>query len=226
MGVAYIKNSEFWILNYEFNNDALRLFQWFDEETGTKYYFIPWMGDSQQQEKNIILKKLWIPYTIEKTAKGMIVQSNEKHDNERKENGLGYLFWLMIMYGKWEEKNKELNSIKIQLPLSGQHLVYEEKLDMIIKALQQQWIFLKADKLSNKNGMVYQISSNDYELLEIFAKWYEAVEKFEKITKRDFTEEMKTKLIEFLETNPEVPSEGKLEVLKQIKEWTIKLLTK
>ena len=66
--------------------------------------------------------------------------------------------------------------------------------------------------------MVYQISSNDYELLEIFAKWYEAVEKFEKITKRDFTEEMKTKLIEFLETNPEVPSEGKLEVLKQIKE--------
>jgi len=55
--------------------------------------------------------------------------------------------------------------------------------------------------------MVYQISSNDYELLEICAQWYEAVEKFEKITKREFTREMKTKLIEFIETNTEIPEE-------------------
>jgi len=74
--------------------------------------------------------------------------------------------------------------------------------------------------------MVYQISSNDYELLEIFAKWYEPVEKFEKITKREFTQEMKIKLIEFITTNPEIPEEGKNEVIKQIEEGTIKLLTK
>lgn len=227
MGVAYVKNTQT-VFQDEGIDEALRLFQWFDEETGKKYYFIPGMGDMQQQEKNIILKKLWIPHTIEKTEKGMLIKEtgNGIQQNERRENGLGYLFWLMILYGKWEGKNKELNAIKIQIPLSGQHLVHKEKLDMIIKALQQQWIFLKADKLSNKNGIVYQISSNDYELLEIFAKWYEAVEKFEKITKRDFTEEMKTKLIEFIKTNPEIPQEGKPEVLKQLKEWTIKLLTK
>ena len=227
MSVVYTKR---WHINNNFWNDeivdAMRLFQWFDEKTGKKYYFIPWMGDSQQQEKNIMLKKLWIPYTIEKTTKGMLLQSDEALHQEKQEHGLGYLFWLMIMYGKWEEKNKELNAIKIQIPLSGQHLVHEENLDRIIKTVQQQWIFLKADKLANKNGIVYQISSNDYELLEIFAKWYEAVEKFEKITKRDFTQEMKTKLIEFLKTNPEVPSEGKDDVIKQIEEWTIKLLTK
>ncbi len=74
--------------------------------------------------------------------------------------------------------------------------------------------------------MVYQISSNDYELLEIFAKWYEPVEKFEKITKREFTQEMKSKLIEFLQSNPEIPSEGKNDVIKQIQTGTIKLLTK
>jgi hypothetical protein len=37
---------------------------------------------------------------------------------------------------------------------------------------------------------------------------------------------MKSRLIEFIETNPEIPEEGKNDVLKEIKEWTIKLLTK
>jgi len=54
--------------------------------------------------------------------------------------------------------------------------------------------------------------------LEIFAQWYEPVEKFEKITKREFTQEMKSKLIEFISTNPDIPQKGKNEVLKQIKE--------
>ncbi len=74
--------------------------------------------------------------------------------------------------------------------------------------------------------MIYQISCNDYELLEMIAKYYEPVEKFEKITKRDFTQEMKEKLIGFLEKNEEIPSEGKVEVIKQLQEGTIKLLTK
>jgi len=96
-------------------------------------------------------------------------------------------------------------------------MAHQERFDDMIKKLQTKGIFIKADKLPNKNGIVYQISSNDYELLEIFAHRYEPVEKFEKITKREFTEEMKTKLIEFISTNPEIPQEGKAEVLKQIK---------
>ncbi|HBB04781.1 TPA: hypothetical protein DCZ39_08020 [Patescibacteria group bacterium] len=146
----------------------------------------------------------------------MILQGIEETEGET--DILGYLFGLMLIYGKWEAKSKELNSIKIQIPLSGQHLVHEEDFDIIIKILQDKGIFLKADKLPNKNGITYQISSNDYELLEIFAQWYEAVEKFEKISKRVFTEEMKTKLIEFINTNAEIPQEGKAEVVKQLEE--------
>jgi len=99
-------------------------------------------------------------------------------------------------------------------------------LDHIIQKLQQTGIFLKADKLSNSNGITYQISSNDYELLEIVAEWYEPVEKFQKISKRDFTDEMKNRLITFIETNSEIPSEGKTEVLNQIKNGAIKFLMK
>ena len=94
----------------------------------------------------------------------------------------------------------------------------QEGLDNTLNILRQLGVFLKVDKLTNKNGITYQISSNDYEVLEIFAQWYEPVEKFEKITKREFTQEMKISLIEFIKTNTEIPQEGKDEVLKQITE--------
>lgn len=231
MSVVYMKNTQFSIQNPKFDerkiHDAMRFFQWFDEDTGKKYYFIPKLGESQQQDKNNILKKLWATYTIEKTAKGMVVEwTEETNKRESIENTLAYIFGLLLLYGKLDTKNNELLSIKIQIPLFWQYLAQQEILDQEIKKLQQEWIFLKTDTLPNKNGMVYQISSNDYELLEICAQWYEAVEKFEKITKREFTEEMKTKLIEFISTNTEIPQDGKSEVVKQLQEGTIKLLTK
>ena len=84
---------------------------------------------------------------------------------------------------------------------------YADILDTMVAQLQGHGLFVKADKLTNNNGITYQISSNDFELLEVYARWYEAVEKFEKITKRDFTQDMQIKLIAFLETNVEIPSE-------------------
>jgi len=232
MNVVYYKNSnnEKHQFKKEIFEDALKLFKWFDEETGEKYYFIPNIWEKDIQEKNQIIK-VFSDYEIKKTAKWAMVELQHAKENianevQNTENMLSYLFGLLLIYGKFDAKKWELSSIKIQIPLFGQYMTHQETLDRIIKDLQQEWIFLKADKLSNKNGIVYQISSNDYELLETFATWYKAVENFEKITKREFTDEMKTKLIEFISTNREVPTEGKDEVLKQIKEGTIKLLTK
>ena len=79
--------------------------------------------------------------------------------------------------------------------------------------MQDHALFMKADKLETSNGIVYQISCTDYEVLELFAKWYETVEKFEKITKRDFTEETKKSLLEFVKNDTQIPQEGKNEVL-------------
>ena len=214
----------------EIFEDALRLFKWFDEETGEKYYFIPGLWEKDMQEKNTILKN-FSACEIKKTTKGAMVElqhAKEEKTDEKIQNDdiFSYLFGLTLMYGKFDAKKGELASIKIQIPLFGQYLGQQEMLDKLIKQLQESGIFFKVDKLTNNNGITYQISSNDYELLEIFAKWYEPVEKFEQITKRDFTQDMKIKLIEFLETNQEIPSEGKSEVLEQIKNGTIKFLMK
>jgi len=229
MSVVYVKDC-LWKVDFahSFFEDALRIFQWFNEETGEKYYFTPNIQERELAEKNNILKKIGSKCALKKTEKGILVDDLNpvivSAGDLDKISSL--LFGLMIIYGKFETKNKELQSCKIQLPLSWWYLQMQDKIDEIISILKQLGVFLKTDKLPNKNGIVYQISSNDYELLEIFAHWYEAVEKFEKITKREFTQEMKIKLIEFIETNPEIPQDGKAEVLKQLQEWTIKLLTK
>jgi hypothetical protein len=168
---------------------------------------------------------------IKKTTRGAVAELQHAKENQtnntiQPQDIFSYLFGLVLIHGKFDAKKGELASIKIQIPLFGQYLSQQEMLDKIITELQQEGIFLKSDKLTNNNGITYQISSNDYELLEIFAKWYEPVEKFEKISKRNFTDEMKNKLITFLESNPEIPLEGKADVLEKIQNNTIKFLMK
>ncbi len=230
MNVVYIKNAGLWKVKIalSFFEDALRIFQWFNEENGQKYWFIPNIQEKELTEKNNILQKIGSKCVLKKTEKGILVDSlspNIIGANDLNKY-FSLLFGLVVIYGKFETKNGELQSCKIQLPLSLWYLSIQEGLDNTLNILRQLGVFLKVDKLTNKNGITYQISSNDYEVLEIFAQWYEPVEKFEKITKREFTQEMKISLIEFIKTNTEIPQEGKDEVLKQITEWTIKLLTK
>ncbi len=208
-----------WFIN------GLCLFDAFDENIGKNYYFIPKYTEIEKESFNEKCKKLGINAEIEKTKKWYTVKGDigtQKYWGKY----IAFLFGLLFLYGQFEGKNNELNALKIQIPLFGQYMKHKEMLDSMVASLQAEGIFLKADKMPNKNWIVYQISSNDYELLEIFAKWYEPLGKFGKITKGEFTQEMKTKLVEFLQTNPKIPQEGKAEVLKQLQEWTIKLLTK
>jgi len=226
MSVVYIAARE--KMNIPFDHEAfingLCLFEGFNETTGEKNYFIPKFAEKELDPINKKLEALGSKAKIEKTDKWFFVVWAKP--NEYKWKYVSLLFALLFLYGKMDTKKEELIAIKIQIPLFGQFLKYEEMFDTMKKQLAEEWIFINTSVQKNNNGIVYQISSNDYELLEIWAKWYEAVEKFEKITKREFTEEMKTKSIEFIETNPEIPQDGKAEVLKQLQEWTIKLLTK
>lgn len=212
-------------LNTEWFVKWLWLFEGFDESTGKKYYFIPKFAEKDIGPINEILEKIGIQTQIEKTEKGCLIKSDIQPKEHRWKYS-SFLFALALLYGKIDTKNNELTAIKIHIPLFGQFLKYEEHFDTMKKQLAKEGIFITTSSQKNNDGAIYQISCNDYELLTSWAKWYEPVEKFEKITKRKFTQEMKTKLIEFINTNSEIPQEGKADVLKQIQEWTIKLLTK
>ncbi len=229
MSVVYVKNNtkEIKKLDETAFQKAFGLFKSFDEISGETYFFIPNMKEKEMQTKNEMLEKLKIKYRLKKTDKWIITDAIPLDEPmTQPEEIISFLFGLTLLHGKLDSQKDELISMKIQIPLFGNYLNHQEKLDSAIQQLQQIGIFMKVDKLMNTNWLTYQISSNDYELLGIFAQRHKAVENFQKVTKRDFTDTMKEKLISFLESDTEIPSEGKDEVIKKIKEWSIKLLSK
>lgn len=103
---------------------------------------------------------------------------------------------------------------------------YEEHFDTIQQQLAEKGIFITTSKQTTNDGIIYQISCNDYELLKNFADYAKSIENINKITKEEQALEYKKSLLEFLQSNPDIPTEGKAEVLQQIQAGTIKLLTK
>jgi hypothetical protein len=87
------------------------------------------------------------------------------------------LFGLRLVYGDLNIKNNELKSIKIQIPLFSSFQENEELIDECVNSLTDNNIFFKKNIQKVKDGIVYQLTSSDFELLEIFAKLYQGIEK-------------------------------------------------
>jgi hypothetical protein len=104
-------------------------------------------------------------------------------------------------------KGKELSTIKIHIPLFGQFMKYEEMFDRIKKELAQDGIFITTSIQKANDGIIYQINSSDYELLQQMAIFYGPIEKIGKILRYDQSLEAKKQLINFLQTSPDIPEE-------------------
>ena len=131
---------------------------------------------------------------------------------------ISFLFALTLLYGKLDIKNNELIAVKIHIPLFGQFMKYEENFDIMKKQLAEEGTFISTSIQKTNDGIIYQISCNDYEILKNIANYAKAIEKIDKIPKYDVTLEYKNQLIEFIETNKEIPQDGKSEVIKQLQE--------
>ena len=227
MSVVYIVPREAMKIPFDHEGfiNGLCLFDSFDESTGKTYYFIPKFAEKELEITNKNIQEIWIQAEIKKTEKWYIVDT-EQQPNNHWGKYLSFLFGLVSLYGKMDIKKGELISIKIHIPLFGQFLKYEERFETMKKELAQEGIFINTSIQKNNNGIIYQISCNDYELLKNFADYAKSIEKIDKIPKYDLALEYKKQLIEFIQTNPEIPQDGKVDVIKQLQEWTIKLLTK
>ena len=203
--------------------NAMKLFKGFSEDTWEKYYFLHKLKENKLEELNIKLNKLWSQLIINKTEKGFCI---ENKDEELIYNPISFLFWLWLVYGDFNVKNNDLKSIKIQIQLFWIHKENVDIIDEAIGTLADNGIFLKKNIQETKDGIVYQITSSDYELLQIFAKLYEPIEKWLEINKYTDVLKIKEKLVEFLKTNKEIPNEWKKETIEEIENWMIKVLAK
>ncbi len=169
------------------------------------------------------LNLLWSKIELKKTSKWICCpMDNGDSENE----AMSFLFWLALVYGNIDIKNWNLKSIKIQVPLFGTYREKSELLDMIVEYISGDNIFLKTNVQETNDGIVYQITSSDFELLQIFARFYEPIEKWLEISKYTDTLKIKEDLVEFLNSNTEIPTDWKSEVLNEIENWMIKVLVK
>lgn len=198
-------------------------FSAFDEEQGTTYFFIPKFREDLVHI-NKLLKKLDINVSLEKTTKWTCVVGNFVKPDQI--DFVSQMLAFVLLYGKLDIKNNELVSFKFHLPLFGAYLSQKEYLDAQVDALKAQGFFLKKDVLVSNDGITYQVSCNDYELLQAFAKIYEPIEKITKIPKYEQNLDAKKALVEFIKSDAQIPEEGKSEVLARIEKSTVKLLIK
>jgi hypothetical protein len=200
---------------------ACNIFSAFDEDNGWFYSFLPYFPTKVVDEKNELFQKLWLDIQLSNNSKWVLIKSDKANiDDLDVEWKIWFLFGLTILYWKFENKWGKLSAIKIQLPLFGQFLSIWDEIRNIQKTLQDNWIFIQISENIQGDKHTYEITSNDYELLEIFAKLYLPVENFSQITKREQAQEAIEALKTFL------GDEWNNELIQKIDNSCVKLLQK
>ncbi len=208
-----------WILT------ACQIFNAFDEDNWWFYNFLPYFPTKALGEKNEIFTKLWLNISLSNSSKWVLIKNNEADskiiiEDLNTEWQIWFLFGLILLYWKFENKWEKLSAIKIQLPLFWQFLSTWDTIKNIQKKLQNEWIFIQISENIQWDKHTYEITSNDYELLEIFSMLYLPVENFSQITKREQAQEAINALKVFLEKF------WKNELIKTINNSCLKLLQK
>ena len=228
MNVFFIKDSSLeintltdniksWILT------ACQIFSAFDEENWWTYNFLPYFPTKLVEEKNTLFQKLWLGISLSNSSKWVLINTQWNKINIEDLDiqwQIWFLFWLTLLYWKFENKWDKLSAIKIQLPLFGQFLSIWDEIKNIQRQLQSNWIFIQISENTQWDKCTYEITSNDYELLEIFSKLYLPVENFSQITKREQAQEAIEALKVFLS------NEWKNELITIINNSCVKLLQK
>ena len=225
MNVFFIKDSYLEtnnIENIKWIMCACQVFSAFDEENWWSYNFLPYFPTKLVEEKNEIFKKLWLNISLLNSPKGILIQSENKPNLSDLDIQwqIWFLFWLTLLYWKFENKWDKLSAIKIQLPLFWQFLSIWDEIENIQKQLQFNWVFIQISENTQWDKCTYEITSNDYELLEIFSKLYLPVEKFSQITKTQQAQEATEALKVFLW------NEWENELINKINNSCVKLLQK
>ncbi len=230
MNVFFLKDWELQVNELTNNikdwiSTACQIFNAFDEENWWFYNFLPYFPTKSVDEKNELFQKLWLNIQLSNSSKWILIKNNEWNNKINIEDldiewKIWFLFGLTLLYWKFENKWEKLSTIKIQLPLFGQFLSIWDEIKSIQRNLQNEWIFIQISENIQWDKHTYEITSNDYELLEIFAKLYLPVEKFFQITKREQAQEAIEALKVFLS------NEWENQLITKIDNSCVKLLQK
>lgn len=166
--------------------NALTLYKWYDESTDKNYAFLYKYPTNNVNILNTQLHLLWLEAGVHKTEKWLIIDTQVVKnaigsDTTNVDTIISYLFMLTLLYGKMDIKDTSLVGIKIHIHLFGWYLKEQAIFDTLLYFLQTKGVFLQKSVIQSNDGIIYQISSQDYEILASFAQLYKSIAKIDKI---------------------------------------------
>ncbi|PID34835.1 MAG: hypothetical protein CR971_01195 [candidate division SR1 bacterium] len=178
-------------------NYAFDLFQSFDEETGEKYSFLYKIKSDKIKKLTPLLEAQHIKLT---NKQHIFIKKDPQTTPPKDLDMLSFLFGLFVIYGNFQTKANTILGAKIFIPLFGAYTQLEDFLNQHLNNLTDQYYFISKHLQETNDGNILQLSITDHELLQIFATWYERVEKFTEITKLNEVEKAKALLLVYCET--------------------------
>lgn len=178
MQIAYLKSD--FLPFFDFDKAVLErilaMFHAFDEESGQKYAFLPSFSKNLDQLSQKLIFSFWLDLKIEKKQWGTFVYGLPQEFSlpESLSESLALLFSLILLYGKFDEKEGQLVSAKAHLPLFWQRNSLEAEFAKIFEMLAEQGLFVAHTLVKNQDKTTLQFSTNDSELLKLFAQWRNA----------------------------------------------------
>ena len=160
-------------LNVSMIENVLAIFQWFNEENWESYHYLPFFSRNVESLEKYLNDLFWIQLRISKESQWSFVRwiKNRYVFPKNFEDIISFIFVLICIYWKFDDKNWDVFSIRSHIPLVWwTHL--DEELDESFKNLAvHHWIFIASQKVQNWNKNMYQFSSNDKELLSLYVDW-------------------------------------------------------
>lgn len=176
MQVAYLQKNLFSIkdLDPKMIVASLALFEAFDEEKGIKYNFLPSFAKDIALIQKKCNERFSLNCVVEKkqwwTFISGLTQSFSLPENDQQL--MTFLFMMLLVYGKFEEKNGELLSIKAHIPMIWIQSSLENWLSEGLEMLTRKWVFITHAVIRNPQKAIFQFSTNDPEVLRLFAHWW------------------------------------------------------
>lgn len=160
-------------------------------------------------QKNRDLTVLQIPLQLIDTTKGTFIQpfsgktAYEFFQQTPLFTDIGaclhFLCGLSLLYGKLEGKLPVLASCTWKIPLFGQYTVYQSLFEHLHATVSAHGFFIETSIVTTPQGMIYQISTRDYEILRLLQKLYKPLANYEQISTHDVVVGLKPDLLAFLE---------------------------
>ena len=175
MQIAYLKSDLLSLFPFDkpVLERTLAMFHAFDEETGQKYAFLPSFSKNIDHLAQKLKSSFWLDLKIEKKQWWTFVYwlSQEFWSPNSLSEMLALIFSLVLLYGKFDEKDGQLLSAKAHIPLFGMRNTLESVFSKMVEMLAEEGIFISHNLVKNQDKTTLQFSTNDPELLSLFAQW-------------------------------------------------------